>query len=757
MEDKSIIVCGLLGAREEDLYLLSELHKNRNVRVAFVYDPKPEAVGLEIAEILGIPRLSSLAEAPQHGPLDYIVVCGPRSRYGEVLRDLSDQGFRIIGQEEALKMICQRARPAAAPRAEESTLENTLAAIEKIFDKKELLKFLLDVSVHAVGASAGSIMLYSPEAAELFIGYAIGLSDRIVKSTRQKLGEGIAGQVALTKEARLIKPNGEEHLYDEGRDRMDIASAVSVPLLWQGDLLGVLNVSTTRGERPLDYRDLDKLTGLSRRISKVLFESLKLQQVRLRHQEVRIKSAMGRITRSEGSLREKCSLLSSYLAEALGAETVELYLSLYSGDWFTLSGSNRRYAPQGEGLLGRKGVLARCFLERRSVILREEKRASPLEEGPFLSTVYYPIVFDRPLGVMVLEYEDRAKLNELLVVRESLGFEVGRFLATELRERAMRRELQLTTKAAQSAPALLTCKGKKALAEELARRAAEVIECRALSLRIRWPTNDDYSLYWYERARDAAREWKRRDQELFSRLRQEKKAFTEAVLRGEVEVRGPEPVPYRSALAVPIMGGGEAFLGGVVAYDKEPAEPIEEGLFGETERRVLEQLLALAAPLIEGREEEGEEEEVSYQDLLRSNRERFLQICQQEIERSHRYHHSFTVLLFQIKPLGRLFARDYAGALRLVDEITRGIQTRTRKTDQLAWIEHDSFALLCLEGAKRVRFLISRAAVYLRKDLSSLGSPQPGDLLVGQAGFPGRASTAEELMAEASSRLEPIA
>ena len=58
------IRCAILGGGESDLYVLGELHKRRDVEIAFVYDRNPAAVALEIAEILRLPRLSDPADIP---------------------------------------------------------------------------------------------------------------------------------------------------------------------------------------------------------------------------------------------------------------------------------------------------------------------------------------------------------------------------------------------------------------------------------------------------------------------------------------------------------------------------------------------------------------------------------------------------------------------------------------------------------------------------------------------------------------------
>ncbi|UCH83371.1 MAG: GAF domain-containing protein, partial [Candidatus Latescibacterota bacterium] len=253
------IRCGILGAQDQDLAILSTLHNRENVQIAFVYDRDPNAVGMEIAEILGVPRFGSPDDLRGLDRLDFVVVSEPRRRFTPELEVLSTTGAALINPTEALKRFASPEKPApqpGSPKSQDHTIEDSLSAIEKLLDRNELLRFLLDVAVESAGATAGSIMLYSPETDDLYIGYAIGLSERVVKRTRQRVGLGIAGEVAQSREPRLIRSMSGQTIYDEDRERMDIGSAISVPLLWSNQLLGVLNVSVDRAGQPLDEGNL---------------------------------------------------------------------------------------------------------------------------------------------------------------------------------------------------------------------------------------------------------------------------------------------------------------------------------------------------------------------------------------------------------------------------------------------------------------------------------------------------------------------
>jgi hypothetical protein len=227
------ITCGLFGAQEYDLFVLSEIQKQPHVHISFVYDKDPTAVGVEIAEILGIPRYHRPEDLTDLTGLDYVVVSEPRARFREELEAVARMGAEILNPPEAVELFGGRLvmPPDVEDQASASpyTIEDTFQALEKLFDRRELLKFLLDVAVKATVASAGSIMLYSVGAKELYIAYALGLSERVIRNTRQKLGDGIAGTVALEKRAKLINLVKGTPFYAKDRERTDIATAISVP------------------------------------------------------------------------------------------------------------------------------------------------------------------------------------------------------------------------------------------------------------------------------------------------------------------------------------------------------------------------------------------------------------------------------------------------------------------------------------------------------------------------------------------------
>lgn len=750
-----MIRCGILGAAEKDLAVLSELHRRSDVQIAFVYDRTPHAVGLEIAEILGLPGYQHPEELKGARNLDYVVVSEPRARFGDELRDLSDAGAQVLSPAEAIKLLCAGGTPVLtvtdSASGDSYTIEDTLSALERLLDRGELLKFLLEVAVKATGSRAGSIMLYSAETKDLHIAYAIGLSERVVKNTRQKLGEGVAGAVALNKQAQLINLPSDKSLYARERDRLDIASAICVPLLWGDRLLGVLNVSSAKSDPRHTPEDLERLKVLSRRLSRVLFESLKLQEVQMRHRESRFRTTVGEIAEKDISSQEKFSVLSGYLAELTGADTAETFLNTLEGDWLVLGGSSRLIGRTHERLRYAKGALTRAFLEKRCIVLTESLDPGEDPLSPLSSAVYCHLTLKDMGGVLALEFSDRLKLEEFLLTKDAIAAEVTRFVGSEMRERKLRRKLAGLSRVSDAAAALLGCRSVDDLGSVLARVVADVLECDRVSVRLRIGGEGDATRESFlEPPGESNEAWREEDKRQYEQLLATKKAFSLAFLDLDGDVREPGTA-HGSLLAVPVWLGHE-FCGGLIAYAKRPSDPLEDAVFTPLDQTLIDSLNRLILPVLEAISSRepvaGSTAEGSYAAVLEANRERFKKFCDSEITRSNRYHHSFAVILFKINALQRIFDKRLDSALTLVDEITQGIRTRTRKTDYGCWIGHTTYAILSLEGGNRIQFLISRAMLYLIKDLGDVEEFEIAkrDILVGVSNYPGTGRTADELL-----------
>ncbi|HLF85484.1 MAG TPA: HD domain-containing phosphohydrolase [Nitrospiria bacterium] len=130
-------------------------------------------------------------------------------------------------------------------------------------DLDQLLRTIVDTAIRGTKADRGSLMLIDEKRGELRIAASSGLPPELIASSREKIGEGIAGWVAekgsplIISDGSGLEPNLLESMRDGG-----ISSALCVPLIIKEKVIGVLNLSKTRGEDQFTHSDQEMLSVL---------------------------------------------------------------------------------------------------------------------------------------------------------------------------------------------------------------------------------------------------------------------------------------------------------------------------------------------------------------------------------------------------------------------------------------------------------------------------------------------------------------
>lgn len=168
-------------------------------------------------------------------------VVGSLTLIGIASRDFSDndvQALSILAGHAANAIHnAQLYSQVQRQLGELQALQQLSESLNRTISLEEVLEQLLDETLHLLEAENASVMLLEPDQETLTIKMARGLSDEVVANTRVKLGERISGKVALHRKPMLY-PAFET---DES------GSALSVPLLKDDQVLGVLNVRHKKG------------------------------------------------------------------------------------------------------------------------------------------------------------------------------------------------------------------------------------------------------------------------------------------------------------------------------------------------------------------------------------------------------------------------------------------------------------------------------------------------------------------------------
>ena len=315
--------------------LLAELCARPDTRVVGLLDPAGSSVGAGLAEVLGLPVYPDLESLPA-GQAEYLV--HPRldddvAPFVDAAREFGLQPLTAkVFSGRMLQTVLARPTPAQGeaeqPRQdflekETNAIHRNLSRLEEALDRESLLRWLLGLATRAVRAGSGSIMLYDEVAGELYLAYAHGLSETTLHATRVRMGEGIAGKVASTGKAILL--HGNQHP-GQRRDRQELKSAICAPIQWEGRLLGILNLSTPRGEADFVPGAMETVNSLTHRFGLILDRFLRLQSVQDHEQFRRLEEEFTQDTGRPENLKSTLVFWAEDLAKLAGAESVAIGL-----------------------------------------------------------------------------------------------------------------------------------------------------------------------------------------------------------------------------------------------------------------------------------------------------------------------------------------------------------------------------------------------------------------------------------------------
>lgn len=157
----------------------------------------------------------------------------------------------------------------------EHCFNDLIGYIAEVVDAKEQLHEMLELIVRMIAdllsTKVVSLMLLDKTRSELFIKMSYGLDEWVVENTRVKVGEGIAGKVAESGVPLLIDDIEKNEVYTcPNNPQYDTVSLLSVPLMVNDVVVGVINVNNKTSGRPFNQDDLSLLISFSERISRAL-------------------------------------------------------------------------------------------------------------------------------------------------------------------------------------------------------------------------------------------------------------------------------------------------------------------------------------------------------------------------------------------------------------------------------------------------------------------------------------------------------
>ncbi len=205
-------------------------------------------------------------------------------------------------------------------RAETDALRRVGEATGSAFDHEQMLNVTADVAVKLTGTDSCQIYLFDDENEELILSATDSEARDMAGKIHLKLGEGITGWVARErKPVAFAKEAYKDHRFKYFPDLKEgeFESMLSVPLLSQGTLLGVINVRT---HRPHEYtrHQTRLLSGIANQVAGAIDHLQRYRKMETRAVQYTALSEVSQAMTANLYLEDILQLFVSMTASAMG-------------------------------------------------------------------------------------------------------------------------------------------------------------------------------------------------------------------------------------------------------------------------------------------------------------------------------------------------------------------------------------------------------------------------------------------------------
>jgi diguanylate cyclase (GGDEF)-like protein len=755
-----------LDLPDDRVDLISTARRAPGVDLVLVASADPEALALRIAEVLQIPRstepLDLLSLKPDRVALPSLESPGAAAllRSGispAIFVSLSDL-LPLVSAPEPEPVAVEIAPieewerefdEAAGAGRRLGEIREALALSD---DRQRLFREVLALAIAETGADAGSLMIVDEDEGELRIAFADGLSRDTVRSVRQKIGEGIAGTVAQNGKPLIVNERVFDPRYKDGRERPRIASAMSSPILLDGRVIGVLNVSSDRQGKRFKDEDLDRLTEIGTQISAILDRVVRRSRSDLEALEFRARESVDRVFRTEGGSRtERLRVVATRLAGRLNAQAVTLYSAELESRDFVVLPSGGGAGETGTVPVHPGSFIARVHREGESVCLTGEAWRTGDETSRRPALLFLaPIRGKQPHGVLAAEFAGSGDFDPeaLAHVLDHVAAHLATLLEVRRDDEGTSRRGNLVSLLSDIAPRLMVTRETEGLALETIAALRALFPSGLAAVRLVGRAGDVVlrtAFEGTEEERDAAQD---REASLASKAIAEGVELSSATMDA-TDHRGRPVGPDEGDAAVVPVRTSDRVAGtlGVVL----PVRGTRGSAIGEHELDALRKLALYVSIAWEHVRGLGGEERETHDRLTGLLTGAGLEArIQEEVKRAERYHEGFLLTLCSINDFMRVTERHGDEfSERLLREFGLALTRNVREVDAVARVGEGRFAVLSPETDKDSGALLKRMDQLLSRVecLQTLDSPSEIRLTGRQYAYPDEIPTGGELIA----------
>ena len=314
--------------------------------------------------------------------------------------------LELLATQAAIAIENTRLFEETRHNAEEfKALYETTRDISSQQDSDSLLKIIVKRAAELLHGNNGGLYLYDAEHRELEL--SIFTDMKLQKGTRLKLGEEGAGLVAQTREPLII----DDYQSWEGRSGqyqdVPFRSVLQVPMLYGGELIGVLTVNEYgESDRKFTPDDANLLSLFAAHAASVVHSTMQFEQINRRAEELGMMAQISSALRTASTRAEMLPIISGQLTTLLKVDRTlfaaydptekELVIEQASGPLASLVG--RRVKP-GEGLFGH--LIQRGERSASTDMPSYDQLANPQLIGELRSVTVIPLVVQGELSGLI--------------------------------------------------------------------------------------------------------------------------------------------------------------------------------------------------------------------------------------------------------------------------------------------------------------------------------------------------------------------
>jgi len=278
------------------------------------------------------------------------------------------------------KRILDMERAHDERNAEGEALRRIGEAMGSLFDLEEMLKAVAGVAVQVTGTDSSQVYLFNDAHDTLVLRAVTDGSGEVIGKVRLKVGEGLTGWVAQHKEAVALGreahrdarfkfvPELQEHKYQ---------SILSVPLIYRGDVLGVINVRTEK-EHEYTQTQVRLLQSIASQISGAVENSRQYRKLEKRSSQLSTLSEVSKTITSDLYLEEILQLIVAATADTMSFKICSLMLLDEDKQELVIKATqskSREYAKKANVKIG-ESVAGRALAEGRTITIYDLKHST---------------------------------------------------------------------------------------------------------------------------------------------------------------------------------------------------------------------------------------------------------------------------------------------------------------------------------------------------------------------------------------------